>query len=235
MRPLRFAMSVALVLTGVGVPARATSIYDYKAKEYVIVGGGLAPDKRFAIAANGYRNFHIYLMAEPAHRTIAALASIDDDAILDTGPGAYHAVWSPDSRHVALHFRSDRHVLTMLLYALRNRRPHLVDVPMLFGLVTKLPETAADFDIKTNYTFLAWQSATTFTVTQDRLIEVKAPDLAQKLDGYGRPDMSDAAQRGTDANTPPVRHFMNFSAAAIGEVLPGGSIRITELKPGKFE
>jgi hypothetical protein len=41
MRPLRFAMSVALILTCVGVPARATSVYDYKPKEYVIVGGGL--------------------------------------------------------------------------------------------------------------------------------------------------------------------------------------------------
>ena len=51
------------------------------------------------------------------------MASIDNDAILDTGPSAYHAVWSPDSRHVAMHFRSDRHVLTMLLYEIRGGRP----------------------------------------------------------------------------------------------------------------
>jgi hypothetical protein len=235
MRLPLLAMSAALVLTYVGMPARATSVYDYKPKEYVTVDGGLAPNKRLSIAANGYRSFHVYLMAEPAHKPIAALASIDNDAILDTGPSAYHAVWSADSRHVAMHFRSDRHVLTMLLYAIRNGRPRLLDVPMLFGLVTKLPETAADFEIKTDYAFLAWQSATTFTATQDRLVEVKAPDLAQKLGAYGRPDMSDAAQRGADANTPPVRHFMNFSAVASGEVLPGGGIRIIELKPGKFD
>jgi hypothetical protein len=235
MRQPLLAISAALVLTCIGLPVRATSVYDYKPKEYVTVDGGLAPNKRLSVAANGYGSFHVYLMAEPAHKPIAALASIDNDSILDTGPSAYHAVWSPDSRHVAVQFRSDRHVLTMLLYAIRNRRPHLVDVPMLFSLVTKLPETAADFQIKTDYTFLAWQRATTFTLTQDRLIEVNAPDLPQKLGAYGRPDTSDAAQRGADANTPPVRHFMNFSAAATGEVLPGGGIRIIELKPGKFD
>jgi len=106
MRQPLLAISAALVLTCVGLPVRAgaTSVYDYKPKEYVIVDGGLAPNKRFAIAANGYGSFHVYLMAEPAHKPIATLASIDNDAILDTGPSAYHAVWSPDSRHVAVHF-----------------------------------------------------------------------------------------------------------------------------------
>ena len=79
-------------------------------------------------------------MAEPAHKPIAALASIDNDAILDTGPSAYHAAWSPDSRHVAMHFRSARHVLTMLLYEIRSGRPYLLDTPSLFGAATKLPE-----------------------------------------------------------------------------------------------
>jgi hypothetical protein len=115
MRQPLLATSVALVLSCIGIPVRATSVYDYKPKEYVIVDGGLAPNKHLAIAANGYGGFHVYLMAEPAHKPIAALASIDNDAILDTGASAYHAVWSPDSRHVAMHFRSNRHVLTMLL------------------------------------------------------------------------------------------------------------------------
>ena len=139
MRQPLLATSVALILTCFGLPAGATSVYDYKPKEYVVVDGGLAPNKRFAIAANGYGSFHVYLMAEPAHKPIAALASIDNDAILDTGPSAYHAVWSPDSRHVAMHFRSDRHVLTMLLYEIRDGRPHLTDTPSLFGAATKLP------------------------------------------------------------------------------------------------
>src|SRR5580704_4347788 len=131
MRLPLLAMSAAFVFSCVGMPARATSVYDYKPKEYVIVDGGLAPNKRLAIAANGYGAFHVYLMAEPAHKPIAALPSIDNDAILDTGASAYHAVWSPDSRHVAVHFRSDRHVLTMLLYEIRGGRPHLTDTPSL--------------------------------------------------------------------------------------------------------
>ena len=74
MRQPVLAMLAALVLTCAGVPARATSVYDYKAKEYVTVDGGLAPNQRFSIAANGYGSFHLYLMAEPAHKAIAALA-----------------------------------------------------------------------------------------------------------------------------------------------------------------
>jgi hypothetical protein len=91
MRQPLLAISAALVLTCAGLPAGATSVYDYKPKEYVVVDGG-------------YGSFYVYLMAEPAHKPVAALASIDNDAILDTGPSAYHAVWSPDSRHVAVHF-----------------------------------------------------------------------------------------------------------------------------------
>jgi hypothetical protein len=152
MKQSLLAMSAALALTCVGLPAQATSVYDYKPKEYVIVDGGLAPDKRLSIAANGYRNFHAYLTAEPAHKPIAALPSIDDNAILDTGPSAYHAVWSPDSRHVAMHFRSDRHVLTMLLYEVSSGRPHLLDTPSLFAAATKSSDSSDDFDVRSDVT-----------------------------------------------------------------------------------
>jgi hypothetical protein len=161
MRLPLLAISAALVVTCVDMPAQATSVYDYKSKEYVTVDGGLAPNKRLSIAASGYRSFHVYLMAEPAHKPIAALPSIDDNAILDTGPSAYHAVWSPDSRHVAMHFRSDRHVLTMLLYEIRGGRPHLLDTPSLFGAATKLPDSSDDLDVRSDVTYLTWLSSTT--------------------------------------------------------------------------
>ena len=120
-------------------------------------------------------------MAEPAHKPIAALASIDNDAILDTGPSAYHAVWSPDSRHVAVHFRSDRHVLTMLLYEIRDGRPHLTDTPSLFGAATKLPDTSDDFEIRSDVTYLTWLSPTTFALKEQRTLEIKAPGLPKNL------------------------------------------------------
>ncbi len=64
--PTLLAMSGALVLACLAA-AQATSTYDYKPHEYALVDGGLAPNKRFSIAANGYGSFHVYLMTEPAH------------------------------------------------------------------------------------------------------------------------------------------------------------------------
>src|SRR5580698_6932159 len=68
-RPMRrmpaiLAMSGTLVLACLAA-AQATSTYDYKPHEYALVDGGLAPNKRLSIAANGYGSFHVYLMAEP--------------------------------------------------------------------------------------------------------------------------------------------------------------------------
>jgi hypothetical protein len=233
MRQPLLAISAALVLTCIGLPVRATSVYDYKPKEYVIVDGGMAPSKHFSIAANGYGSFHVYLMAEPAHKPIAALASIDNDSILDTGASAYHAAWSPDSRRVAVHFRADRHVLTMLLYEIRSGRPHLLDTPSLFGAATKLPDSSDDFDVRSDVTYLTWLSPTTFALKERRTLEIKAPGLPEKLGPYGKPD-DDTAGGGGAANQP-ARHFIKFSAEANGRVAPGRGYRILDIKPGTFE
>ena len=212
--------------------ARATSVYDYKPKEYVIVDGGMAPNKRLSIAANGYRSFHVYLMAEPAHKPIAALPSIDNDAILDTGPSAYHAVWSPDSRHVAMHFRSARHVLTMLLYEIRGGRPHLLDTPSLFAAATRLPDSSDDFDVRSDVTYMTWLSPTTCALKEQRTLEIKAPGLPEKLGPYGK--LHAEAADGSTGNQP-ARHFIKFSAQATCLVVPGRGYRILDMKPGAFE
>jgi hypothetical protein len=218
MRQPLLAISAALILTCIGLPVRATSVYDYKPKEYVIVDGGLAPNKRLSIAANGYGSFHVYLMAEPAHKPVAALASIDNDAILDTGASAYHAVWSPDSRHVAVHFRSGR--------------PHLTDTPSLFGAATKLPDSSDDFDVRSDVTYLTWLSPTTFALKEQRTLEIKAPGLPERLGPYGKPDDDTA---GGGGNNEPARRFIKFSAEATGQAVPGRGYRILDIKPGAFE
>jgi hypothetical protein len=231
----------AIVLAGVAVSAHATSNYNYKPDEYVIVDGGSAPDRHLSLAAYGTEDlgygFHVYLMAEPAHKIIVALPGIDDHIILDTAADAYHAAWSPDSRHVALHFRTDRHVETMLLYGLGERRPHLVDVPTLFQVATKLSDDSDAFEVRTDVTELTWQDATTFTMTERRVIEVKAPglarkDLAQRLGAYGKP--FDDSNDGDPGNTQPARHFMSFAAVATGKLGPNGA-RIVAIKPGQFD
>jgi hypothetical protein len=232
MKQSLLAISAALVLTCAGMSARATSVYDYKPKEYVIVDGGMAPNKRLSIAANGYRSFHVYVMAEPAHKPIAALPSIDNDAILDTGPSAYHAVWSPDSRHVAMHFRSARHVLTILLYEIRGGRPHLLDTPSLFAAATRLPDSSDDFDVRSDVTYLTWLSSTTCALKEQRTLEIKAPGLPEKLGPYGK--LKAEAADGSTGNQP-APHFIKFSAQATCQVVPGRGYRILDMKPGAFE
>ena len=67
----------------------------------------LAPDKKISLASHGEGelgdgDFHIWLMSEPEHRKVTALADINADNNLDTAPDAYHAFWSEDARYVAI-------------------------------------------------------------------------------------------------------------------------------------
>lgn len=218
-------------------PALATSNTAYASGEYAVVDGGLSPDKRFSIATHGDGdlgddNFHAYLMAEPAHKTIAALSDVDQNSILDTSADAYHAVWSPDSRFVALHFRSDRHVVTMLLYEIRGGRPHELDAPLLFTKVSKLSDDSDAFEIRTDQTIVTWQSATQFILKERRLITVKDPGLASKLGAYAKPPADSSGDAGAKASD---RQFLDFSAQALCEIVPGRGYRIVSLKPGAFD
>ena len=61
--------------------AQATSNHEYAKGEYAIISDGLAPSKQVSLAARGEGelgdgDFHVWLMAEPAHRRIAALDGI---------------------------------------------------------------------------------------------------------------------------------------------------------------
>lgn len=120
---------VLLVLLAMApLPGRATDSYTYRKDEYATIRDGLAPNRQMALAAHGdgdmaSENFHIWLMAEPAHRKLVALPGIGDDNILDTGPGSFRAQWSADSRRVAVSFRSDRRIVTLNLYTVENRKP----------------------------------------------------------------------------------------------------------------
>src|SRR5258707_4118970 len=124
-RHLLPALLTALVAFAVA-PAGATDSHDYASDEYAIIRDGLAPDRLKSLASHGdgeggSGNFHVWLMAEPAHRRIVPLDDIGSDNNLDTGPDAYHATWSADSRRVAVNFRSDRHAVELNLYHLEGR------------------------------------------------------------------------------------------------------------------
>src|SRR3954470_18537064 len=109
-RPMRMKLrslfvAAAISLSLVGPPACATDNHEYARNEYAIISDGLAPNKRLSLASHGEGelgdgNFHVWLMTEPAHRRIMALANIGSGNNLDTGPDSYYARWSADSRRV---------------------------------------------------------------------------------------------------------------------------------------
>jgi hypothetical protein len=72
---------------------------------------------------DGAENFHVWLMAEPAHRKIMALDNVSEANNLDTAADSYHAFWSKDSRRVAVTFRRDRHQAQFNLYRV-EKSPH---------------------------------------------------------------------------------------------------------------
>jgi hypothetical protein len=227
-RAISAAFAVAL-FTWIA-PVRATDSHDYGRNEYAVIHDGLAPNGRFALAAHGdgeggANNFHVWLMAEPAHRRIAALPGIGSGNNLDTGPDAYHAVWSGNSRHVAVSWRSGRHVLDLNIYAVGNRGARLVSGPGLFRDVTSRNVSERD-DMRLSISGIAWTGPKRFTLKERRSFMRSDPDpgFTQMLGFYGR-----KMERTADG-----RLIVEFSAKADCVLMTGNRYRIVDNIPWKF-
>jgi hypothetical protein len=218
------AMPLALAVA----PARATDSHDYAKGEYAIIRDGLAPDKLKSLASHGdgeggSENFHVWLMAEPAHRRIVALADIGSSNNLDTGPGAYYAFWSADSRRVAVTFRSNRHVVELNLYHVEGRRAHPILGPSLFRDVTSRDPGRED-EMRRSVPEFEWKSTRRFLLKERRLFVTSDPGFVRMLGAYGRiTDKLDDA-----------RFFVEFSAEADCVLMPNNRYRIVDLRVGKF-
>jgi hypothetical protein len=223
-----FPAVLAALLTLAVAPAWATDSHEYARGEYAVIRDGLAPDKTKSLAAHGEGdggsgNFHLWLMAEPAHRKIAVLEDIGEDNILDTGPDAYHAFWSKDSHSVAVGFRSDRHVVEMNLYRIDGGRAHLVLGPDLFKDVTSREVGNGD-DLRSSLPQFEWQSESRFRLRERRLFLTTDPGFLRLLGAYGR--IKEKLDDG--------RISVEFSAEADCVLMPGNRYRIVDLRVGKF-
>jgi hypothetical protein len=219
---------LAAMLTFAALPARATSEHEYAKDEYAIIRAGLAPNKQMSLAAHGDGNggrdsFHIWLMAEPAHWKIAALDDINSSNNLDTGPDAYHAVWSADSRHVGVYFRTARHAVKLNLYQVESRRAHLVSGPSLFKDLTSREVGRGD-DLRRSEPEIEWRGGTRFVLREYRLFLTDDPGFTRMLGSYGK--VTGKANDG--------RSFVEFSAEADCILMPGNRYRIVDLRVGKF-
>src|SRR5438105_4124999 len=128
-RPIRL-ISVVVALAFVA-DVNATSEYDYKRGEVLVVKGGKSPDKKYSIVSgeNKKGEFGVYLMDAQTKKVIGQLEEVATD--LDTAPDAYYVHWSPDSKYVGISSRSDRHMLENVIYRIENRRAYAVETPEL--------------------------------------------------------------------------------------------------------
>ena len=224
----RAVLAFALTLAAF-TPAFATAEHDYAKGEYAIIDGGHAPNGKLSVAAHGdgeggRDNFHVYLMAEPGHRRLATLDDISSDNNLDTAPGAYQARWSPDSRHVAVSFRSERHILTLNIYAIEGGRARLIDTPDLFrDLTGRTIHRKTDGDMRTSVPTVEWTAPRRFRFNDYRLFVLEDTTLADKLGAFTKTmKMNDG------------RYTIQFSADADVTLVRGDRFRIDKPRPGTF-
>jgi hypothetical protein len=230
MKSLRVLLAAILALAV--TPARATDEHDYARDEYAIIRDGLAPSKQLSLASHadpesdGHgigHNFHVWLMAEPAHRKLARLPGIGPKAFLDTGPNAYRAFWSADSRHVAVNFRSDRHVLELNLYAIEGRRARLISGPSLFKDVTSR-DVGRDDSSWRSVAWITWTGPRRFVLRENRLFQPSDPGFARMLGPWGK-----VTGKLVDG-----RELIEFAAEADCVLVAGNRYRIVDLRVGKF-
>lgn len=222
---MRLSLLIPLAICIAAGPARATSEYQYGKTEYVTIRDGLAPNKQLAVAAHGAGEsnddpFHIWLMAEPAHRRLVPLAGIKDD--LDSAADAFHAFWSKDSRRVGVAHRADRHEAVLDLYAIDGHSVHRITGPSLFKEVTSR-EASYDDGLRQRNAIVEWKSGNRFTLREFKsFVTDNDTSLMRLLGKYG-----------TLGKTEDGRVFIQFYANAECELLPGNRYRVIDLTPGK--
>ena len=83
----------------------------------------------YCCGENKAGEFGVYLRDAQTKKLIGQLEEVATE--LDSAPDAYHAHWAPDSKHVGVSSRADRHWRTTSSIALRIDAPILVETPQL--------------------------------------------------------------------------------------------------------
>jgi hypothetical protein len=251
MKRVRLA-AVALGLAIVG-HAAATDTYDYKPGQFLVIDGGTSPDKKFSIVSgeNKTRGFGVYLRDAHTKKLIGQLEEVATD--LDSAPDAYHAHWAPDSKHVGITSRADRHWAHNVIYRVENRRAYPVKTPELlchavpeFCQLTKQlggaltsDEIYADYGTpkpwkaRQNSSYSAivkWISPTRFVVSEESQWQVKERDPSATLSQYGQAEESE-----DESDESAALYQVWFNAEGECELLPGDKTRVVSTQPVKEE
>jgi hypothetical protein len=226
---LRAIAAALFLLLAATPPALATAEHTYAKDEYGIIVGGWAPNKRLAIAVHGegegaHDRFHAYLMSEPKHRRLAVLDNISHENNLDTASDAYYAEWSPDSRYVAVSFRTERHIMTLNIYAIEGNRARLIETPDLFRKAAgRTVVVKTDGDMRTYFPTVTWRGPRRYDLNDYRLFVEDDKALADKLGELC------SITRMEDG-----RYTIEFAAHATVTIGRGNRNRIGKLRLGVF-
>lgn len=208
-------------------PVTATDNYSYRDGEYAVISGGQSPDGRWSIAAHGSdpygdKGFGLYLMREPAHKKLAPLGTTDH---LDTGPLSIIGLWAPDSRHVAVLHRTDRHILELRLFAVANGKVQAVDVPSLVNSIGRQHlKPDVHHELLGRFYRVTWQQPDRLT-----LEEFDGFDAAEPIFSAGLEDYLIVNRAGAK------RTFTDFSATAVCKITGNGKLRVLDVRPlGKW-
>jgi hypothetical protein len=223
---IRLALAIILATLLAAAPVCATDEHEYARDEYAIIRDGMAPDQSVSLASHAGKDgegFHVWLMAEPAHRRIMPLDDINSENNLDTAPDAYHGQWSADSRHVAVGFRFDRYQVQLNIYSIENRRAHLVRGSSLFKEVTSR-NIATSEDVRRSTPEIEWKGPRRFVLRENHLFKTADPGFVRMLGRYGK--VTDKLDDG--------QMMIEFAAEADCVLLRGNHYRVVDLRVGKF-
>ncbi len=248
----RLRAAVALSLAFVA-HAGATASYDYKPGELLVIDGGTSPDKKLSIVSgeNEAGEFGVYLRDAQTKKLIGQLEEVATG--LDSAPDAYHAHWAPDSRHVGITSRADRHWADNVIYRIENRRAYPVETPELLchalpkfcqlmkelgGALTSDEIYAEDGTTKpwkarhnSNYSAITkWISPTRFVISEQSQWQIKERDPSATLGQYGS-----AEKLEEDSDESVALYHIWFDAEGECELLPNDKSRVVNTQPVKEE
>ena len=242
------AIVIATATLSIAIVTRlsATDEYEYKPGEYLVAKDGLSPNKQFAIVC-GDNKFGVHLMDAKTKEILGELEEVAKG--LDTGPEAYRVHWSPDSKHVGICSREERHYATNMIYRIENRHAYVVETPELrchavpdfCQLEEKLSgeekaekngvETDANWKMQQNAggsEIKKWLSPTRFILFEDSEFKVKEHDPSASLGKYAK------VEKGKSYNGSDVEIYrLSFKAEGECELLPGDKSRVISTHPVK--
>jgi hypothetical protein len=227
------AWLITACLSALSGSGYATAEHRYGPGEYDLIDHGLAPDGQYAIVAHGDQegaHLRLFLVDARTQRRIGPLE--EADAGFDSAAEAYHALWSPDSRHVALSYRTDYHVNALLIYRIEHHRAFPVSGPGL--LATVAPGFPfEDMDMGSHYRELEWLGPTRFRLHDDGYIRQIADrqiteEEARRFGPFSSFDPAGSADGSSWRG-------LSFSIEAVCQFTGQDQYSILSIKPGTWK